>query len=85
MLEKIGDHHNIECGDILYHVLGEKVSVIKLTKHEREKNKKKIKVIMVKARYQDTIGMFHVHEFFLNELRCSVKTIKRGLLWKTYG
>ena len=65
MIEKIGDR-NIECGDILYHVLGKKVSVIKVTNHIR---KTKLEITMVKVRHQDTTGMFHVHEFFPDELR----------------
>ena len=72
MLEKL-KNHNIECGDILYHVLGQKVSVIKLTEHERGKNTKKQKIKMVKVRYQDKNGMFYVHEFFPDELHINIK------------
>jgi hypothetical protein len=72
MIEEISKF-NLKCGDILYHVLGQKVSVIKMTEHERGKNAKKKKIKMVKVRFQDNTGMFHVSEFFPRELHISIE------------
>jgi len=71
MLEKI-ENHSIKCGSILYHVLGQKVSVIKLTEHERGKIPNNQKIKMVKVRFQDKNGMFHIREFFPDELRTDI-------------
>ena len=77
MIKKI-EGHNIECGDILYHVLGQKVSVIKVTEHKRGKNEKLKKITMVKVRFQDNTEMYHIMEFFPDELR--IKDTKKEVL-----
>lgn len=58
---------NIKCGDIVYHVLGTKLSVIKITTSTRGKGLKKTTIKMVKCRYLSE-GRFHIFEFFPNEL-----------------
>jgi len=61
--------HNIKCGNVLRHVLGQKVSVIKMTEHTRGKDDKAKQISMVKVRHQDINGIYHVMEFFPDELR----------------
>jgi len=59
------DINKIECGDVLTHALGFKVSVIQVT--ESHAGKKKTQ--MVKCRFLDGDNMLRVFEFFPKELR----------------
>lgn len=68
MYTNIPNVDELECGDIIYHVLGMKLSVIKITTSTRGKGLKKKIIKMVKCRYLHE-GHFHIFEFFPNELR----------------
>jgi len=54
-----------ETGKVMKHVLGKMVSVIKVCKHTRNKNEE---VKTIKCRYMDENGIFHIYEFFPEEL-----------------
>lgn len=56
---------NITKGMVVHHSLGIPMSVITVIEKERS-NKEKFH--MVKCRYVDKQGLFHVHEFFMEEL-----------------
>lgn len=56
---------NLSCGDVLEHVLGFNVSVVKVTEHSRGREMIK----MIKCRFMDKQGMLHKFEFFPKELK----------------
>lgn len=72
MLHKIKKIEDLKTGDLLYHVLGFSVSVLKVT--ESKRNRKGVMEInkMIKCRYQDKNNMLHVFEFYPDELRIAI-------------
>jgi hypothetical protein len=59
------DINKIECGDVLTHVLGFKVSVIQVIESHTGKEKTQL----VKCKFLDVDNMMHVFDFFPKELR----------------